>query len=65
MSVGFILNLLNKFNKSILFYLTCSINLVMNLHEFNIIFITYPKRNSRIVKKHHFSPTHLLYNAKV
>ena len=30
----------------ILFYSASSINLVMNLHEFNILFITYPKKNS-------------------
>ena len=48
MSVGLILNLLNEMNKSILcepvasiilFYTTSSINFIMNLHEFNIIFI--------------------------
>ena len=55
MSLGLILNLLNELNKSIsceplviiiLFYSTSSIPLVMNLHEFNIPFITYPKKNS-------------------
>ena len=60
MSVGLILNLLNELNKSILceplasmilFYLSSSINLVMNLHKFNILIITYPKRNSKNVKK--------------
>ena len=60
MSVGLILNLLNELNKCILceplvsiisFYSTSSINLVMNLHKFNILFITYPKNNSLIVKK--------------
>ena len=54
MSVGLILNLLNELNKSILcepqmsiilFYSTSSINFVMNLHKFNILFITYPKKN--------------------
>ena len=46
MSVGLILNLLNKLNKSILcepvasiilLYSTSSINLVMNLHEVNTV----------------------------
>ena len=49
MSLGLILNLLNELNKSvvckplasiILFYSTNSINLIMNLHEFNSLFIT-------------------------
>ena len=53
MSVGLILNLLNELNKSILceplasiilFYSMSSINLVMNLYEFNILF-TYPNKN--------------------
>ena len=74
MSVGLILNVLNKLNKSILceplesiilFYSTSSINLLMNLHEFNILFITYAKKNSKIVQKDHFSMTRLLYNANV
>jgi hypothetical protein len=52
MSVGLILNLLNELNKIILceplasiilFYSTSSINLVLNLHEYNILFITYVK----------------------
>ena len=55
MSIGLILNLLNKLNKRILcepltsmtlFYSTSSINLVMNLHEFDILFITCTKKNS-------------------
>jgi hypothetical protein len=51
MSLGLILNLLNELNKIILceplanieenrFYSTSSINLVLNLHEYNILFIT-------------------------
>jgi hypothetical protein len=52
MSVSSILNLLNEVNKiilceplasMILFYSTSSINSAMNLHEFNILFITYQK----------------------
>ena len=59
MSVGLILNLMNKLNKSvlyeplasiILFYSTSSINLVMNLHEFDILFITYPSPKNRTVR---------------
>ena len=51
MSVGLILNLLNELNKSILCEpLVSSINLVMNLHKFNILFITYPKEQLLIVK---------------
>ena len=59
MNVGLILNVtvLNDLNQSILceplasiililFYSTSSINLVMNLHKFNILFITFPKNNS-------------------
>ena len=51
MSVGVILHLLNELNKRILckplvsikvFYLTSTINLVMNIHDFDILFITYP-----------------------
>ena len=65
MSVGLILNLLNKLNKSILceplasilFYSTSSINLVMNLHKFNILFITYFQNELLIVKNDHISPT--------
>jgi hypothetical protein len=38
MSVSSILNLLHELNKIILFYSTSAINLVMNLHEFNILF---------------------------
>ena len=66
MSVGLILNLLNKLNKCILcesltsimsFYSTSSINLVMYQHEFNILFITYSQKELLIVKKDHFSPT--------
>jgi hypothetical protein len=50
MSVGLILNLLNNLNKIIfynplakiiLFYSTSSINLVLNLHKYDILFITY------------------------
>ena len=60
MNVGLILNLLNELNKSILceplasitlFYSTSLINLVMNLHEFNILFITYSQKELLIVKK--------------
>ena len=60
MSVGLILNLLNELNKNILceplankilFYSTSSINLVMDLHEFNILFITYPKRTLNCKKR--------------
>jgi hypothetical protein len=52
MSVSSILNLLHKLNKiilceppviTILSYSTSSINSVMNLHKFNILFITYLK----------------------
>jgi hypothetical protein len=52
MSVSSILNLLYELNKIILceplasiilFYSTSAINSIMNLHEFNILFITYPK----------------------
>jgi hypothetical protein len=51
MSVGLILNLLNELDKIIweplgsiiLFYLTSSINLVLNLHKYEILFITYLK----------------------
>ena len=73
MSVGLILNLLNELNKSsimrafgsiILFYSMISINLVMNLHKFNILFIQ-PKKELSIVKKDYFSPTHLQCNANV
>ena len=40
MSVGLILNLLNKINKTILCEpLTSSINLVINMHEFIILFV--------------------------
>jgi hypothetical protein len=51
MSVSSILNLLHELNKIILcetlasiilFYSTRAINSVMNLHEFNILLITYP-----------------------
>jgi hypothetical protein len=45
MSVRLILNLLNELNKImaiiILFNSTSSINSEMNLHEFNMLFITY------------------------
>jgi hypothetical protein len=47
--VSSILILLNELNKvilceaSILFYSTSSINLVLDLHEYNILFITYPE----------------------
>ena len=37
MSLGLILNLLNKLNKSVF-------NLVMNLHKFDILFITYSQK---------------------
>ena len=64
MSVGLILNLLNELNKSILceplasilFYSTSSINLVMNLHEFNVLFIDFLLL---IVKKDHHSWGHV------
>ena len=60
MSVGLILNLLYELNKSILceplariilFYSTSSINLVMNLHEFNILFITNSQKELFNCKK--------------
>jgi hypothetical protein len=60
MSVSSILNLMHELNKIILceslasiilFYSTSSINLVMNLHEFNILFITHPKQRPFKVKK--------------
>jgi hypothetical protein len=52
MSVSSILNLLHELNKIILceplasillFYSTSAINSVMNIYEFNILFITYQK----------------------
>jgi hypothetical protein len=39
----------------ILFYSTSSINSVMNLHEYNILFITYPKLRLFQVQKNHIS----------
>ena len=60
MSVGEILNLMNELNKSILceplesiilFYSTSSINIIMNLHEFNILSITYPQKTLKNCKK--------------
>jgi hypothetical protein len=63
MSVGLILNLLNEFNKIILceplasiilFFSTSSINLVLNLNEYNILFITYSKIERFTTKKRHF-----------
>ena len=66
MSVGLILNFLNEFNKSILFYSTNSINLVLNMHKFNILFITYlPQKEFLIVKKtdhkrSFFTDTHIM-----
>ena len=68
MSVGFILNLMNKLNKRILcehfvsiilFYSTSSINLVMNLT--NLIFYlqhTPPKKNPLNYKKRTFFHRH-------
>ena len=53
MSVGLILNLLNYLIKVLfcepltsikLFYSPSSINLVLNLYEFNILFVTYPQK---------------------
>ena len=73
MSVGLLLNLLNKLKKSILcyplasiilFYSTSSINLLMNLHKFNILFLHTPKRTLNC-KKDNISLTRLLYNANV
>ena len=58
MSVGLILDLLNELNKSITLFNTYN-NLVMNLHEFNILFIIYSKNELLIVKKDHFEPTRL------
>ena len=57
MIVGSNLNLLNDLNKSIiimlasgehilLFYSIGSVNLVMSLHKFNILFITYHKNRT-------------------
>ena len=55
MSVGLIRNLLNEVNKcilyesmvrTILFYSLSSINLVLNLNGFYILFITYPQNDS-------------------
>ena len=69
MSVGLRLNLLNELNKSIvceplasilLLYSMTSINLVLNLHKFNILFITYTTKRTTITlncKNDHFSPT--------
>jgi hypothetical protein len=63
MSVSSILNLLHELNKIILceplgsiilFYSTNVINSVMNLHVFNILFITYPKRRLFKVKYESF-----------
>ena len=78
MSVGLIMILLNELNKSlsceslasIIFNSMSSINLVMNLHEFDILFITHPppppKKNQTInCYKDHFSPTCLLCNTSV
>ena len=68
MRVGLILNLLNKLNKTmlceplvsmILFHSASSIILVMNLHEFNILFITYPQKEFSFVENDHFSQTRL------
>ena len=57
MSVGLILTLLNKLNGSIeariiLFYSTSSINLVMDLHEFNSLFMTYAQMVKKIILKY-------------
>ena len=57
MDVGSILNLciLCKHLASIIsFYSTSSINLVTNLHEFNILFITYPQKRTLNCKIHLF-----------
>jgi hypothetical protein len=63
MSVGLILNLLNELNKIILceplasitlFYLMSSIDLVLNLHKYNILFITYSKRERFTAKMSSF-----------
>ena len=63
MSVGLILNILNKLNKGVLceplasillFYSMNSITLVINMHEFNILFITYSQKELFIVKKRSF-----------
>ena len=36
-----------------------------NLHKFNILFITYPRKRTLNCKKDDFSPTNLLYNDTV
>jgi hypothetical protein len=46
--------LLNEFNKT-----------VMNLHDFNILFITYQKNRQFEVKKNHLSLTRLKCNANI
>ena len=70
MSVGLILNLPNELNKFkvceplasiICFYSTSSINLVLNLQEFNILFITYPlKRTFNCKKRSFFTDTPII-----
>ena len=62
MSVGLILNLMYNLNRrilfqplaNILFYSTSSINLVLNLHNFNMLFIKYPQKILLTVKYNHF-----------
>jgi hypothetical protein len=61
MGVCLILNLLNQLNKIILcepmasitlFYSMTSINLVLNRHDYNILFITYIlKKNGKLLKR--------------
>ena len=68
MSVGLMLSLLNELNKSILyeplasiiFYSASSINLVMNMPEFNILFITYPKGTLYCKKQPFFNDTRMM-----
>jgi hypothetical protein len=63
MSVSSILNLLHELNRIILceplaniilFHSTSAINSVMNLHKFDILFITYPKLRPFKVKLESF-----------
>ena len=72
-SEGLIMNLLNELNKCIsceplvsiiLCYSTSSIKLVMNLHEYLILYFSHtPQKELLIVKKKTLSPTPLKYNA--
>ena len=59
MSVGSTLNLLNELKYIILFI---KFSLVMNLHKFNILFITYAHKQLLVVKiRSFFTDTHNSY----